>query len=116
MPVRPRLARFPIVLLLTLLLGAQAAAQRPAAAPQTPEDRLVAAMHGISSNTILDWVKEMASEKYEGRLTGTPSYDASAAWTADLLQGVEVTSRPATRARTSRSSRTRTRSCARAPS
>jgi len=44
-------------------------------------------MHGISSHTILDWVKEMVSDKYEGRLTGTPTYDASAAWTADLLKG-----------------------------
>ena len=67
-------------------LAAPALAQ-PAAAPQaqTAEDRLLAAMHGISSHTILDWVKEMAAEKYAGRLTGTPTYDASAAWTADLL-------------------------------
>jgi hypothetical protein len=86
MPFRPRLARLPIVLLLFLLLGAQAAAQRQAPAPQTPEEKLVAAMHGISSHTILDWVKEMAADKYEGRLTGTPSYDAAAAWTADLLR------------------------------
>jgi hypothetical protein len=86
MPARPRLARLPVVLLLPLLLGVQAAAQRPAAAPPVSEDRLVAAMHGISSHTILDWVKEMVAERYEGRLTGTPSYDASAAWAADLLK------------------------------
>ena len=86
MPVRPRLVRLAFALLFLLLLGGQAAAQRPAAAPQTPEDGLIAAMHGISSHTILDWVKEMASDKYEGRLTGTPSYDAAAAWTADLLR------------------------------
>ena len=55
-------------------------------APQTPEEKLVAAMHGISSHTILDWVKEMVADKYEGRLTGTPSYDASAAWAAGLLK------------------------------
>ena len=87
MPVRPRLTRLAFALLSPLLLGGQAAAQRPAAAPQTPEDKLVAAMHGISSHTILDWVKEMAADKYEGRLTGTPSYDASAAWSAGLLKG-----------------------------
>ena len=87
MPIRQRPARLLPVLLLSLLLGAHAAAQRPADAPQAPADRLLAAMHGISSHTILDWVKEMASDKYEGRLTGTPSYDASAAWTADLLKG-----------------------------
>ena len=87
MPVRPRLVRFALALLLPLVLGGQAAAQRPAAAPPTPDEKLVAAMHGISSHTILDWVKEMVSDKYEGRLTGTPSYDASAAWAADLLKG-----------------------------
>ncbi|MFO7693564.1 MAG: hypothetical protein R6V57_10810 [Vicinamibacterales bacterium] len=87
MPVRTRLARLAFALLLPLLLGAQAAAQRPPAAPQTPDDKLVAAMHAISSHTILDWVKEMAADKYEGRLTGTPSYDAVAAWTAGLLNG-----------------------------
>jgi len=61
-------------------------AQPPAAVPQTIDDKLLAAMHGISSNTILDWAKELVSEKYQGRLTGTPTYDASAAWTADLLK------------------------------
>lgn len=86
MPVHPRLARLSVVLLLPLLLGAQAAAQRPASAPQTAEAKVLAAMHGISSHTILDWVKEMAADKYEGRLTGTPGYDASAAWAADLLK------------------------------
>ena len=87
MPVRTRLLRLAFALLLPLLLGAQAAAQRPAASPQTPEDKLVAAMHGISSHTILDWVKEMVADKYEGRLTGTPSYDAVAEWSAGLLKG-----------------------------
>jgi hypothetical protein len=60
--------------------------QPPAVAPQTTDDKLLAAMHGISSNTMLDWVKELVSEKYQGRLTGTPTYDASAAWTVDLLK------------------------------
>jgi hypothetical protein len=50
-------------------------------------DRNLAAMHAISSHTILDWVKTMASEQFAGRLTGTPEYDACAAWTAGLLKG-----------------------------
>src|SRR5512139_3616184 len=87
MPVHPRLTRLAFTLLSPLLLAVPVAAQRPAPAPQTAEDKLLAAMHGISSHTILDWVKEMVSDKYEGRLTGTPTYDASAAWTADLLKG-----------------------------
>ena len=73
-----------IALLLVLtppLLG-----QRQAPPPQTPADRLLAAMHGISSNTILDWVKDLTSETYQGRLTGTPTYDAAAAWTVELLK------------------------------
>jgi hypothetical protein len=86
MHVRARLARLAFALLLPLLLGAQAAAQQPAPPPHTTEDKLLAAMHAISSHTILDWVKEMAADKYEGRLTGTPTYDAAAAWTADLLK------------------------------
>jgi hypothetical protein len=83
---RPRPTRLALILLLPVLLVVQAAAQRPAAPPQTAEDKQLAAMHAISSNTILDWVKEMVSEKYEGRLTGTASYDAAAAWAVGLLR------------------------------
>jgi hypothetical protein len=86
MSVRARVSALAFALTVPLALGAQAPAQRPAG-PPTPDDRLAAVMHGISSHTILEWVKELTSEKYEGRLTGTTSYDASAAWTADLLKG-----------------------------
>jgi len=86
MPVRPRLTTLALILALPFTTAAQAAAQRPAPAPQTPEEKLVAAMHRISSHAILDWVKEMAADKYEGRLTGTPSFEAVAAWSADLLK------------------------------
>ncbi len=86
MHVRTRLTTLALALALPVALAGQAPPQRQAA-PPTPADQLLAAMHGISSHTILDWVKEMVSDKYEGRLTGTPSYDASAAWTADLLEG-----------------------------
>ena len=50
----------------------------------------MAVMHGISSHTLLDYVKEMADPKYKGRLTGTAEYDASAKWTADLLAGWKI--------------------------
>lgn len=86
MHMRQRPAALLLALIVPLLVGIQLAAQRPAAPPQTAEEKLLAAMHGISSHTILDWVKEMASDKYEGRLTGTPGYDASAAWATDLLK------------------------------
>ena len=86
MHVRPRLARLVLGLLVPLLIGAQALAQRPAPPQQTQEDVLLATLHSVSSNTILDWVKELTSPKYEGRLTGTPGYDAAAAWAVGLLR------------------------------
>ncbi|MBI2409054.1 MAG: M20/M25/M40 family metallo-hydrolase [Gemmatimonadetes bacterium] len=88
---RFRFTARPLAFVASLALAVSAAtAQQPSRAPQapqTPQDRLVAAMHGVSSNVILDYVKEMTSEKFGGRLTGTPGYDASAAWTVGLLKG-----------------------------
>jgi hypothetical protein len=50
------------------------------------EAKILEAFHAISSHPLLDYVKELTSEKYGGRLTGTPGYDASAAWVAGLLE------------------------------
>ena len=83
MSMRSPLVRILLAVACLPLVAATALAQPPAPPQgQTVDDKLVAAMHGISSHPILDWVKELASEKYQGRLTGTPSYDASAAWAA----------------------------------
>ncbi len=59
-----------------------AGAQKPAA---TDELKMLAALHSISSHTLLDYVKEMAAEKYGGRLTGTKEYRACGEWAASLL-------------------------------
>jgi hypothetical protein len=59
-------------------------AQQPAPAQTS---RVLTAMRAVSSHTILDWVKEMSSDKYAGRLTGTAAYNACADWTANLLAG-----------------------------
>jgi hypothetical protein len=56
----------------------------------TPGEKLVAAMHAISSHTLFDYVKELGSEKYGGRLTGTAGYDASAQWVASWLEKWEI--------------------------
>ncbi len=77
------------VLLLSCLVAAQGARQATPADPLS-EDRLMAVMHGISSHTLFDYVKEMAGPKYKGRLTGTAEYDASAKWTADLLASWKI--------------------------
>jgi hypothetical protein len=55
------------------------------------EQRILDVMHSISSHTLYDYVKELASEKYGGRLTGTLEYSACADWVASLLKkwGVE---------------------------
>ena len=62
---------------------------RPAAEPSA-EDRLLATMHSISSHTLLDYVRELASDKYQGRLTGTPGYEAAAQWAEKLLAGWKI--------------------------
>ena len=77
-------ARAPLFAVLAATLAAQPA--RQSQQPQTPQDRVVAAMHGVSSNVILDYVKELTSEKFGGRLTGTPGYDSAAAWSVALLK------------------------------
>lgn len=62
----------------------------PLAQPQAPEktdgQKILASLHSISSHELLDYVKELVSEKYGGRLTGTAEYKASAEWVTALLQ------------------------------
>jgi hypothetical protein len=77
------------VLLLSGLVAAQGGRQGAPADPLS-EERLTAVMHGISSHTLLDYVKEMVADKYAGRLTGTAGYDASARWAADLLASWKI--------------------------
>ncbi|MGQ9672372.1 MAG: M28 family peptidase [Candidatus Aminicenantales bacterium] len=53
---------------------------------KTDEQKILASLHSISSHPLLDYVRELVSEKYGGRLTGTKEYDACAAWVASLLK------------------------------
>lgn len=57
---------------------------------EDPKEKLLDAMHSISSHDLFDYVKEMCKEKYAGRLTGTPEYNASAQWLADKLAEWDV--------------------------
>src|SRR3990172_465324 len=50
------------------------------------EQKILDVMHSISSHTLLEYVRLLSSEEYEGRLTGTPSYNNAAQWTADLFK------------------------------
>jgi hypothetical protein len=62
----------------------------PAQQQGLTEERLMATMHMISSHTLNDYVREMASEKYQGRLTGTPGFDAAAQWAIKLLSDWKI--------------------------
>ncbi len=44
------------------------------------QEAILAVMHSISSHNLYDHVKELASDRYAGRLTGTEGYDKAANW------------------------------------
>jgi hypothetical protein len=46
------------------------------------EETLLNAMHSITSQEMTDYVIEQCDDKYQGRLTGTPEYQACAEWLA----------------------------------
>ncbi len=52
----------------------------------TDEEKILQIVHGISSHTLYDYIVELADDKYEGRLTGTEGYNASARWVASLFK------------------------------
>ena len=49
---------------------------------EADEETLMNAMHSISSHDLLEYVSIQCDDKYEGRLTGTPGYQACAEWLA----------------------------------
>jgi len=53
---------------------------------KTDEKALVNAMHTITSQQLMDYVKEICDPKYEGRLTGTPGYGECAGWLASKFR------------------------------
>jgi len=55
-------------------------------AVNTDEQRLLQVMHSISSHKLFDYVKELASEKYAGRLTGTEEYNEAARWVSSFFE------------------------------
>jgi hypothetical protein len=86
------ISRFTFTLLLfcTLPFGALSAQEERQTPAASGEERLLAAMHSISSHTLFAYVQEMASEKYRGRLTGTAEYNAVAKWAGDLLAAWKI--------------------------
>lgn len=54
--------------------------------PQQEHSIDLNAFHQISSHDLQDYVSELSSEKFGGRLSGSPGYEAAARWVAGLLQ------------------------------
>lgn len=50
------------------------------------EEGLLKAFHTISSNDILKYAEELSSEKYKGRLSGSPEYLDAAQWCAGKFE------------------------------
>ena len=69
-----------IFIAITLFLLTAFASQTPA--QQTDEQLMLKYFHSISSGEIAEWMTEICSPKYNGRLAGTPEYLAAAEWAA----------------------------------
>ncbi|MFZ2053225.1 MAG: M20/M25/M40 family metallo-hydrolase [Candidatus Aminicenantales bacterium] len=72
-------------LLIALFSFTGAVGQLPSQ-PTADDQKILSTLHTISSHTLYSYVKELVSDKYGGRLTGTPEYDACADWVASLLE------------------------------
>jgi len=79
----------PILLAAVLAAGLPLSAQtgQPAAAAAPDEAKLLEAMHLIQSQPLYNYVAELVSEKYGGRLTGTKEFGACVDWIESLLKG-----------------------------
>lgn len=75
-------SKFLILLLLCLLVIR--------AYPQEQEEAIRSTFHSISSHDLLSYAAELSSEKYRGRLSGSPGYQAAANWVADQLKQAGV--------------------------
>jgi hypothetical protein len=77
---------FLILAVFSIPLSWAAPQSQPQAAAVDIEQKLLAAMHTIRSQPLYDYVRELASEKYGGRLTGTEEFNLCARWVAGLFQ------------------------------
>ncbi|MFC1791065.1 PA domain-containing protein, partial [Gemmatimonadota bacterium] len=80
----PRTIHVPNVLGLTASTGLSA--QQVAWLPDpAQEEAFMEVYHSISSHDLMGYVEEMSSDKYRGRLPGSPEYMQVAQWVADHL-------------------------------
>ncbi|HYA48268.1 MAG TPA: M28 family peptidase [Burkholderiales bacterium] len=81
-----RLRVWTILAVLLAFTGVFALPAQEAQKAPDDQDKLVDAMHLISSNVLYDYVKELTSDKFGGRLTGTKEFEACAGWVESLLK------------------------------
>ena len=76
---------------LLLLVGLYSGSLYSQSVVPADQQKLPAVFHSISSNQLFDYVKELSSEKYGGRRTGTAGFNQATAWVSSLLSswGVE---------------------------
>jgi hypothetical protein len=53
---------------------------------ENTEEKLLKQFHTISSEEMMNWVEKLCSPEFNGRLTGTPEFVASAEWVAGKLK------------------------------
>ena len=54
------------------------------------EQKKLHTLHSISSHELFGYIKELTSDKYEGRLTGTEGYNKAAKWVALQLENFGI--------------------------
>jgi hypothetical protein len=57
---------------------------------QNSQQLILDGMHSISSHVLFGYVKELCSERYGGRLTGTQGFNSAAHWVSGLLKKMGV--------------------------
>lgn len=57
---------------------------------QDREKAILKTFHSISSHDLLNYAAELSSDKYKGRLSGSPEYIQAAEWVADQLKQAGV--------------------------
>ena len=53
---------------------------------QTNQTIDLKAFHSISSHDLLEYAAELSADKYRGRMSGSPGYEAAAEWVANLVK------------------------------
>lgn len=55
-------------------------------AQNTVSDKMLKSLHAISSNELMEYAEELSSDKYAGRLSGSPEYLDAAKWCAGKFE------------------------------